>query len=73
MRLKVDMTLNANTALRFREAAERLAHANLGSDGLLAAKVLSSIAESYDRAAVNASQSVTVDDLDAESDEWRSR
>ena len=51
MRLKVEMTLNANTAQRFRETAERLANMNIGDDGLLAAAVLLRIAENYERAA----------------------
>ena len=51
MRIKVEMTLNADTAKRFRETAERLANMNLGDDGLLAAAVLLRIAENYGRAA----------------------
>jgi hypothetical protein len=69
VRLKVDMTLNSGTAQRFREAAERLANMNLGDDGLLAAAVLLRIAESYEGAASLASQSIAVDDLNAENDE----
>ncbi len=45
------MTLNANTARRFREAAERLANMKLGDDGLLAAAILLRIADNYERAA----------------------
>jgi hypothetical protein len=67
MRLKVDMTLNAATAQRFRETAERLAHYDIGDDGLLAAAILLRIADSYDRAA--AGQSLPVDQLNAENDE----
>jgi hypothetical protein len=52
MRLKIDMTLTAATAQRFRETAERLANMNLGDDGLLAAAVLERIATSYDAAVI---------------------
>ncbi len=51
MRLTVEMTLNANTAQRFKETAERLANMNLGEDGLLAAAALLRIAANYERAA----------------------
>jgi hypothetical protein len=44
MRLKVEMTLNAATAQRFKETAERLTNMNLGDDGMLAAVVLLRIA-----------------------------
>jgi hypothetical protein len=69
MRLNVEMTLTAATAQRFRETAERLANLNLGDDGLLAATVLLRIAQSYERAANAASQSVPVEGLNAENDE----
>jgi hypothetical protein len=52
MRLKIDMTLTAATAQRFRETAERLANMNLGDDSLLAATVLERIATSYDAAVI---------------------
>jgi hypothetical protein len=67
VKLKVDMTLNAETAKRFKETAKRLA--GLGDDGLLAAAVLLRIAENYERAAVEASQSIAVENLNAENDE----
>jgi hypothetical protein len=69
VRLKVDMTLNANTAQRFRETAERLAAMDAGDDVLLAAAVLLRIADSYGRAANAASQSIPADKLNAENDE----
>jgi len=69
MRLKVEMTLNAATAKRFRETAERLTHLNAGDDGLLAAVVLLRIADSYDRAAKAANASLPIDQLNAENDE----
>jgi hypothetical protein len=69
MRLKVEMTLNAATAQRFKETAERLATMNIGDDGLLAATVLLRIAANYDRAATEAGKSITVDKLNAENDE----
>ncbi len=51
MRLTIEMTLNANTAQRFKETAERLANMDLGDDGLLAIAVLLRIADNYERAA----------------------
>ena len=54
MRLKVEMTLNANTAQRFRETAERLSAMDLGDDGMLAAVILMRIATGYDAAVVKA-------------------
>jgi hypothetical protein len=69
MRLKVEMTLNANTAQRFRETAERLAAMNIGDDGLLAATVLLRIAENYERAVTEAGQSIGVENLNAANDE----
>jgi hypothetical protein len=68
MRLKVEMTLNAATAKRFRETAERLTHLNAGDDGLLAAVVLLRIADSYDRAA-KAANPLPIAQLNAENDE----
>ena len=40
MRLKVEMTLNAATAQRFKETAERLTNMSLGEDGLIAATAI---------------------------------
>ncbi len=51
LRLTIEMTLNANTAQRFKETAERLAKMDLGEDGLLAVAVLLRIAANYERAA----------------------
>jgi hypothetical protein len=50
-------------------AAERLAAMNLGDDGLLAAAVLMRIAANYERAALEASQLIPVENLNAENDE----
>jgi hypothetical protein len=50
MRLNVEMTLNAESAQRLRETAERLAAMNLGDDGLIAATVLMRIAKNYQTA-----------------------
>jgi hypothetical protein len=50
MKLKVEMTLTAETAQRFRETGERLAAMSLGDDGLLAAVILMRIAADYERA-----------------------
>lgn len=69
MRLTVEMTLNAETAQRLRQTAERLTQMNLGDDGLVAATVLLRIAANYERAAKDAVKSITVDDLNAENDE----
>jgi hypothetical protein len=66
MRLNVGMTLNANSAQRFREAAKRLTDMDIGEDGLLAAAVLLRIADSYERAATSAFQSSSLDDASAE-------
>ncbi len=57
LRLTIEMTLNANTAQRFKETAERLANMNLGEDGLLAVAVLLRIAANYERAAKTVSLS----------------
>jgi hypothetical protein len=64
MKLKVDMTFNAQTAQRFKETAKRLA--GLDDDGLLAATVLLRIVESYERAAAEARQSIALERLMAE-------
>jgi hypothetical protein len=61
------MTLNAETAERFQEVATRLV--GLGEDGLFAATVLLRIVESYERAAVEASRTLSVENLNAENDE----
>ena len=61
MRLKVEMTLNAATAQRFKEVAERLASMNLGDDALLAAAVLLRISKSYEQASEVDIQSVPTD------------
>jgi hypothetical protein len=66
MKLKIEMTLTAETAQRFRETGERLT--SLGDDGLLAAIVLLRIVESYERAVTEASQSILAESLNAEND-----
>lgn len=48
MKLKVEMTLTAESAQKLRETAERLASMNLGDDGVLAAGILLRIAEDYE-------------------------
>jgi hypothetical protein len=67
VKIKVEMTLNAETAQRFKETAARLA--NTGDDGLLASAVLFRIADDYERAAVEASQIITFEKLDSMNDE----
>jgi hypothetical protein len=67
MKLKVEMTLTAETAERFKETAKRLA--GLGDDGLLAARVLFHIAESYERARdAKAAGTIPAESLNAEND-----
>lgn len=50
MKQKIDMTLTAETAERFKETAERLLALDLGDDGILAATVLMRIAVGYEAA-----------------------
>ncbi|MGJ0508464.1 MAG: hypothetical protein ACR652_15355 [Methylocystis sp.] len=50
MKLKVEMTLTAETAQKLQETAERLVGMDLGEDGILAAVVLLRIVASYERA-----------------------
>jgi hypothetical protein len=50
MKLKVEMTLTAETAKRLQETSERLAVMNFGEDGMLAAAILMRIAADYERA-----------------------
>ena len=57
MKLKVEMTLTADTTQRFRLAAERLADMNLDRDGVLAAVVLLRISQNYERIAKEATLS----------------
>ncbi len=51
MRITVELTLNEETARKFKETADRLTALDLGEDGVLAAVVLNSIARDYERAA----------------------
>jgi hypothetical protein len=70
MKLKVEMTLTAETAKRLQETGERLAAMNLGDDGLLAAAILMRIAANYDRARQErAAGTIPLDNLNAENDE----
>jgi len=69
MKLKVEMTLTGETAQKLKETGERLAAMHLGDDGLLAAAVLMRIAANYERAALEASQLIPVENLNAENDE----
>lgn len=50
MKLKVEMTLTAETAQKLQLTAERLVGMDLGEDGILAAMVLLRIVASYERA-----------------------
>jgi hypothetical protein len=70
MKLKVEMTLTAETAQRFRETGERLAAMRLGDDGMLAAVVLMRIAANYERAVeAKAAETIPLENLNAENDE----
>jgi hypothetical protein len=70
MKLKVEMTLTAETAKRLQETGERLAVMNLGDDGLLAAAILMRIAANYERERLaKAAGTISLDNLNAENDE----
>ncbi|CAJ0854497.1 hypothetical protein AMST5_00746 [freshwater sediment metagenome] len=70
MKLKVEMTLTAESAKRLQETGERLAAMNLGDDGLLAAAILMRIAANYDRARqAKAAGTIPLENLNAENDE----
>jgi hypothetical protein len=70
MKLKVEMTLTAETAQLLKETGERLAALSLGDDGMLAAAVLIRIAEDYEQARqAKAAGTIPVEQLSAENDE----
>jgi hypothetical protein len=70
MKLRVEMTLTAETAQRLKETGERIAAMNLGDDGMLAAAILMRIAEDYERAReVKAAGTIPLESLNAENDE----
>jgi hypothetical protein len=70
MKLKIEMTLTAETAQRFRETGERLAAMSLGDDGMLAAVVLMRIAADYERERqAQAAETIPLESLNAENDE----
>lgn len=70
MKLKVEMTLTAETAKRLQETGERLAVMNLGEDGMLAAAILMRIAADYERARkAKAGDTIPLENLNAENDE----
>ncbi|MGJ0509535.1 MAG: hypothetical protein ACR652_20920 [Methylocystis sp.] len=54
MKLKVEMTLTAETAQKLQLTAEGLVGMDLGEDGILAAMVLLRIVVSYERARATA-------------------
>jgi hypothetical protein len=64
MKLSVEMTLNAETAQRLRETAERLLEADMGNDGHLAATVLMRIARNYEIAVEKALAAIPVKEAD---------
>lgn len=70
MKLKVEMTLTAETAKRLQETGERLAVMNLGDDGMLAAAILMRIAADYERAReAKDAGIIPLEGLNAENDE----
>ncbi|CAJ0872805.1 hypothetical protein AMST5_02451 [freshwater sediment metagenome] len=70
MKLKVEMTLTAETAKRLQETGERLAVMNLGDDGMLAAAILMRIAADYERAReAKDAGTIPLEGLNAENDE----
>jgi hypothetical protein len=70
VKLKVEITLTAETAERLREMGERIAVMNLGDDGLLAAAILMRIAADYERARqAKAGDTIPLESLNAENDE----
>ncbi len=69
MKLKVEMTLTAETAKKLRETGERLAVMNLGEDGMLAAAILMRIAADYERVRqAKAAETIPLEKLNAEND-----
>jgi hypothetical protein len=70
MKLKIEMTLTAETAKRLKETGERLAVMNLGDDGMLAAAILMRIAADYERARLGKTAgTIPLESLNAENDE----
>lgn len=70
MKLKVEMTLTAETAQLLKETGERLAALSLGEDGMLAAAILMRIAANYERELEEkAGAAIPVEQLSAENDE----
>lgn len=70
MKLKVEMTLTAETAKRLQDTGERLAVMDLGDDGMLAAAILMRIAADYERLRrAQAAETIPLENLTAENDE----
>jgi hypothetical protein len=70
MKLKVEMTLTAETAILLKETGERLAAMNLGDDAMLATTILMCIAHDYAQARqAKANGTIPVEQLNAENDE----
>ena len=70
MKLRVEITLTAETAQRLKETGERIAAMNLGDDGMLAAAILMRIAADYERAReAKAAGTIPLEGLNAENDE----
>jgi hypothetical protein len=70
MKLRVEITLTAETAQRLKETGERIAAMNLGDDGMLAAAILMRIAADYERAReAKAAGTIPLESLNAENDE----
>jgi hypothetical protein len=70
MKLRVEITLTAETAQRLKETGERIAAMNLGDDGMLAAAILMRIAADYERAReAKTAGTIPLESLNAENDE----
>jgi hypothetical protein len=69
MKLKVEMTLTAQTAQRLKEAGERIAAQDLSEDGMVAAVILMRISADYERARhEKAAGTIPAESLNAENE-----
>jgi hypothetical protein len=70
MKLRVEITLTAETAQRLKETGERIAAMNLGDDGMFAGAILMRIAADYERAReAKAAGTIPLESLNAKNDE----
>ena len=69
MKLRVEITLTAETAQRLKETGERIAAMNFGDDGMLSAAILMRIAADYERAReAKAAGTIPLENFNAEND-----